>query len=171
MKFLSINCMIIALTASALSITSCKHEPVAEIDLELFEMAKKTSGFTWFSDSSVLLEHSSGSGHSQRYLRTRYNSIAASILDAQGRITANAVFPDRSLVVKELYRNSNDLVRYAILYKDPSNSNADAQGWVWGYIDADGGVAVSATEKGRSCNGCHSQSENIDYMLMNKYFP
>ena len=44
-------------------------------------------------------------------------------------------------------------------------------GWVWGYINADESIAAPASEKGSQCISCHSQSDNIDYMLMNKYFP
>ena len=64
-----------------------------------------------------------------------------------------------------------DFFRYAILYKKPSDSNADASGWVWGYINANNTVATPASEKGSGCRGCHSQSNNIDLNLMNTYFP
>ena len=73
--------------------------------------------------------------------------------------------------VKELNDNSTTLGRYAILYKKSGSADADAKGWVWGYINADGGVAETASKKGSSCTSCHSQADNIDYMLMNKYFP
>jgi len=42
---------------------------------------------------------------------------------------------------------------------------------VWAYVDADGVVAEPASKKGASCISCHTQTDNIDYMLMNKYFP
>jgi len=64
------------------------------------------------------------------------------------------------------YKNSN-----ALLDKSSGSADADAKGWVWGYINADGTVAESASKKGSSCISCHSQTNNIDYMLMNKYFP
>jgi hypothetical protein len=154
------------------TINSCKKEEQSKgTDKELYDMAKATSGFTWFKNSSSLLDKSSGSGHPQPFLRTRYNSIAASKLDSNGKIMAGATFPEGSLIVKELYDNSTTLGRYAILYKKSGSADADANGWVWGYINADGGVASAASNKGSSCTSCHSQSDNIDYMLMNKYFP
>jgi hypothetical protein len=134
-------------------------------------MAKGTSGFTWFKNSSSLLNKSSGSGHPQPFLRTRYNSIASAKLDSTGRIMKGAIFPEGSLIVKELHDNSTTLGRYAILYKKSGSADADAKGWVWGYINADGTVAEVASKKGTSCISCHSQADNIDYMLMNKYFP
>ncbi len=42
---------------------------------------------------------------------------------------------------------ASTLSRYAVLYKSTGHADADANGWVWGYINADGTVAVSASEK------------------------
>ncbi|HSA42994.1 MAG TPA: cytochrome P460 family protein [Bacteroidales bacterium] len=155
-----------------LTISSCKKdEQAAGTDKELYEMAKATSGFTWFKHSSSLLNTSSGSGHPQAFLRTRYNAVAATMLDSSGKIMTGATFPEGSLIVKELFDNATTLGRYAMLYKNPGSSDADAKGWVWGYINADGSVAEPASNKGSACISCHSQAGNIDYMLMNKYFP
>jgi hypothetical protein len=151
-------------------INSCKKEE-KELDQELFELAKETSGFVWYKNSSSLLSKSSGSGHPQTSLRTRYNAIAASKLDANGKIITGASFPEGSLIVKELYESASSLTRYAILYKKSDSPFADAKGWVWGYINADGKVAEVASNKGKACISCHNQSDNIDYMLMNKFFP
>jgi hypothetical protein len=154
------------------TITSCKKDKnTIGTDEELYEMSKTTSGFVWFKNSSDFLDKSSGSGHSQPFLRTRFNSIAASKLDSDGKIQSSAIFPEGSLIVKELHSSSTTLERYAILYKKSGSEDADAKGWVWGYINGDGTVAVSASTKGSSCISCHSQANNIDYMLMNKYFP
>jgi hypothetical protein len=149
---------------------SCKKEE-KEIDKELYELAKETSGFVWYKNTSTLLSKSSGSGHPQTSLRTRYNSTAANKLDANGKIIANVTFPEGSLIVKELYENASSLTRYAILYKKSDSPFADAKGWVWGYINADGKVTEAASNKGKACISCHNQSDNIDYMLMNKFFP
>jgi len=155
-----------------ISLSSCEKDKAAiEIDKQLFDLAKSPSGFVWFKNSDELLAKSSGSGHPQDFLRTRYNSIAATQLDANGKIIEGTTFPEGSLIVKELYEDASTLDRYAILYKDSENEYADANGWVWGYINANGSVAVSADTKGSSCISCHSQTNNIDYMLMNKYYP
>ena len=153
------------------TINSCKKDKVAsEVDQQLFEMSKTAAGFVWYKNSDSLLDKSPGSGHAEPFLRTRYNSIAATQLDTNGKVKTNAVFPEGSLIVKELHNNSTTIGRYAILYKNSGSEAADAKGWVWGYIDADGTVNQSASKKGSACINCHSQAENIDYMLMNKYF-
>jgi len=140
-------------------------------DKMLYDMSKSTNGFTWYKNSNALLETSSGSAHPGSFLKTRYNTVAATKLDGTGKIMEGVSFPEGSLIVKELYENSTKLIRYAILYKKSNSPDADEKGWVWGYINADGGIALAASAKGSGCKGCHSQSGNIDYMLMNKYFP
>ncbi len=172
MKKWTITYAFFALLIVFLAINACKKDETATgTDKELYDMARGTNGFTWYKNASTLLNKSAGSGHPQPYFRTRYNTIAATQLDSIGKIKAGAVFPDGSLIVKELYENSSTLSRYAILYKKADNPDADAKGWVWGYLDADGSVAEPASKKGVSCISCHSQADNIDYMLMNKYFP
>jgi hypothetical protein len=155
-----------------LHFSSCKKDPVATgIDRQLFEMAGETQGFTWFKYSNAFLPKSSGSGHPQALLRTRFNAEAATMLDENGAVIPDASFPEGSLIVKELHDKENSLSRYAILYKDSGNGSADNRGWVWGYINADGTVSISASKKGSSCINCHLQEGNIDYTLMNKFFP
>lgn len=164
--------VIFILLASILTLDSCKKNKEAEgTDKELYDMAKETSGFIWYKFSNALLDKSSGSGHSFPYLKTRYNSIAAMQLDSVGKIQEGAIFADGSLIVKELYDDATTIGRYAVLYKDPGSGEADANGWVWGYINSDGSVSVSAEDKGSQCISCHSQEGAIDYMLMNKFFP
>lgn len=154
------------------SIHSCKKEKDAEgIDKEMYDMSTITAGFTWYKNSNSNLSKSSGSGHPQPFLKTRYNSIAATKLDANGKIIPGSQFPEGSLIVKELLNNASEIERYAILYKKSGSAEADANGWVWGYINKNGTVAELASKKGEACIGCHTQSDNIDYMLMNKYFP
>ena len=164
--------IIISITLLCLgAVSSCKKDKeAAGTDKELYDMVLLSSGIHWYKNSSALLDKSSGSGHPQPFLRTWYNTAAATQLDSSGKIMPGAAFPEGSLVVKELYENSNSRARYAILFKDSDHPDADARGWVWGYINADGSVAEPASKKGSSCIGCHSQDGNIDYMLMNKFF-
>lgn len=171
MKKKNISLLICAAFSIAVVLQACKKdEPAEGIDRELYDMASETSGFVWFANSDAWLPKSAGSAHNFNNLRTRYNATAATQLDAAGRIRGNASFPDGSLVVKEL-SDGNSVELYAILYKQTDHEFADANGWVWGYVNADATVRTSAEEKGAGCISCHSQSENIDYMLMNKFFP
>lgn len=148
-----------------------KEEKGTGTDKELYDMAVVSSGFTWYKHSSAQLNKSAGSGHGQPFLNTRYNTLAAAQLDSTGKVKPGTLFPDGSLIVKELYDKSGKLERYAILYKSTGHKDADPKGWVWGYINYDGSVSEPASRKGSICINCHSQINNIDYMLMNKFFP
>lgn len=153
-------------------LSSCKHETITnDINWELYEMAQQTDGFTWFKFSSASLPKSSGSGHSEPKLRTRFNEIATTMLDSTGRVIDGITFPEGSFIVKELLNDDDSLERYATLLKDSENAYADANGWVWGYLYPDGKVIIKAEDKGKACIGCHSQTGTIDYILMNKFFP
>ena len=170
-KFNNTLFLIFIMSTIVLTLDACKKNKVAGIDQELYDLSKETSGFTWYKNSSAFLNKSAGSGHSQPLLRTRYNAVAATMLDASGKVMEGITFPEGSLIVKELNENSSTLERYAILYKKSDSEDADANGWVWGYLEDDGKVIQPASDKGSSCISCHSQADNIDYMLMNKYFP
>jgi len=174
MMFKKLDCLYILFACMVFSIafSSCNKEEEADMtDKELFDMAKVTVGSTWYKNSSALLNKSAGSGHSQPFLRTRYDDIASLKLSSNGKIIAGSSFPEGSLIVKELYTDASTLDQYAILYKQTGHKNADAKGWVWGYMKADGTVLYPSSNKGADCNSCHLQADNIDYMLMNKYFP
>ncbi|MBK8372619.1 MAG: cytochrome P460 family protein [Saprospiraceae bacterium] len=164
------NVIVFTFLLAIMAISCDKEEKANSTDTVLFEMAKDTAGYKWFKNSSSLLNKSAGSAHPQPFLRTRYNSVAATMLDTNGKIKAGSVFPEGSVVVKELFSSEATLGRFAILYKSENNENADDKGWVWGYVNADGSISESSSNKGKSCIGCHSQSGNIDYMLMNKFF-
>ena len=168
-KLISISAIIGLLV---LLTTSCKYENFeGRFETEIYNKAKSTDGYVWFKYSNISLSKSSGSGHEQPLLKTRYNCIAAALLDSIGKIKLGAKFPEESIIVKELLDNSGNIQVYAVLYKNTSHPNADSKGWVWGYYNADGTVRISSSLKGRDCSGCHNQNANIDYMLMNKYYP
>jgi hypothetical protein len=160
------------LLSSIFLVNGCKKDEEADgIDKELLDLASSTSGFTWYKNSASFLPKSSASAHPFSYLRTRYNAIASVALDSSGKVIDSTLFPEGSLVVKELSNSIGGLDRYAILLKRTGNPNADSKGWVWGYINKDKSVAEPASKKGASCSGCHSQTGNIDYMLMNIAHP
>lgn len=173
MKSLKLSLFIVTIVISlTLLIASCKYDNVqGRFETEIYDKAKNTDGYVWFKYSNISLQKSSGSGHAQPLLKTRYNNIAAGQLDSLGRIKVGAAFPEKSMIVKELMGNDGKIEIYAVLYKDSKHPSADSKGWVWGYYNQDGSVRISSSLKGRECIGCHSQPQNEDYMLMNKYYP
>lgn len=157
------------IVSSAMILFSCKHK--IEEDQDLYLKAKSTTNFVWYKNSSSQLQKSSGTGHSQPFLNTRFNDIAQGNLTPSNKVKAGSPFANGSLIVKELYDSNGKLELYAILYKMTSHANADSKGWVWGYINAGGSVRTPSSKKGSDCTSCHSQTGNEDYTLMNKYSP
>lgn len=164
MKYL-IVCAVFAIVFAA-----CKKTPEG-VDGEIFELSEETTGFVWYKNSDDFLNKSAGSGHDFPFLKTRFNSAAATQLNGNGMVVEGAVFPEGSVIVKELFDDKEKFKRYASLWKNSVSPFADSDGWVWGYIDAKGKVVETAENKGQSCIGCHSQAGNIDKILMNKFFP
>src|SRR4030095_9655598 len=152
-------------------IHSCGSKPAVGFDRELLNMAQLTNGFTWFKHSDAYLHKSEGSTHPKPWLRTRFNVIASTMLDPDGKVIKGTVFPEGSLIVKEMYDDTKQSGLYSVLYKNAGNEFADNKGWVWATINMDGTVMESATNRGTSCMNCHTEVGNIDNVLMNKYFP
>lgn len=163
---------IIYFTGLIIFLNSCKKdEKASATDIELYNKAKETAGFVWYKKTEALLPKSDLSGHSEDFLRTRFNATAAEMLDAGGKVQNGITFPEGSLIVKELHNSPTTLSKYAILFKKSDHEYADVKGWVWGYVNADGSVVTPSSEKGSACKSCHNQNGNIDYSLMNVSFP
>ena len=171
----NLNAMKVAIATMifiAFGAISCKHPiPATGIDKELLLLAKEPTGFNWYKDDPAYLSKSSGSGHNFGYLRTRFNAAASTMLDSNGKVKAGSAFPEGSMIVKELSHDASSVGRFAILLKRTGHGAADERGWIWGYVNSDETVADAASNKGYGCVGCHKQEGNIDYILMNKFFP
>lgn len=136
-------------------------------DAQLSALARATSGWTYWRNRPDTLLRSNGSGHAEARLRTRFSARAATMLDANGRVRAGAVFPDSSLIVKELIVG-NVLNRYAVMYKLQNSANAGG-GWLWAYYAPDGTTQISVNGRGGACVGCHSTG--VDRTRMNDSHP
>lgn len=137
-------------------------------DASLSALARAGSGWTYYRNRPDTLLRSTGSGHTEARLRTRYNARAAALLDANGKVRAGASFPDSALIVKELIIGAT-LSRYAVMFKLRGSSNADAGGWLWAYFAPDGSTQIGIAGRGASCTGCHRSG--IDFTRMNDSHP
>jgi len=167
MRHLVKNSALLISATFLLTLFSC-HKKAKDVDLELYNLSKETTGFTWYKNSDLLLESAKDS-HSDPKLRTRFNATAAINLTAEGAILNGQTFADGALIVKEMHNKREKFKSYAIMYKQPTNKNADSDGWVWASLNEKGKVLISSDLKGNDCASCHSQSQNIDRTLMNKY--
>jgi hypothetical protein len=91
--------------------------------------------------------------------RIKYNAIAGSVLDADGEVIAGEVFPEGSLLVKEVFNADGVVVVDAVMKKSRNDPNA-GESWLWAEYRRDGVIDFSITNKGNGCVSCHRQTPN-----------
>lgn len=165
--------LILCLVCSACDTTVIKTDNTTPTNADaltipkIFEIAKQTSGYTWYKRSDVYLARNVKSGHAEPLERTRYDATAATQLDANGKVKEGAVFPEGSTIVKELVTSDRVINGYALMIKRKADPSADADGWVWGYVTAAGAERHPLASKGNGCIDCHSIAGHINRTLMN----
>ena len=164
--------------AGLLALAACADDPLKGLepgtgpavpDADLKSLAQ-SNAVTWlyFKNSPALIARASTSPHPETTIRVRYNPFAATQLDATGKVKAGAVFPDSSIIVKELY-NGTTLSTIAVMMKLTGSQSAGFGGWIWAVYGADGSVQYSTAGRGGACSSCHSSG--IDYTRMNDSHP
>ncbi|MDZ4714191.1 MAG: cytochrome P460 family protein [Cytophagales bacterium] len=147
-----------AIGALVILIYSCSRETsmssAPDPDAALF--AETTaSGYTFYQGGNTL----TGMGPHGNF-KLRFNATAAAVLDGTGELPPGNSFPTGSVLVKDIQGGSG-ITLYAVMKKDPANSNAGS-GWLWAEYNPSGGVVVSVKSKGSGCVSCHSTSPNRD---------
>ena len=158
-----------------LGLSACSNKPetpqpqptgtavIANTDSLLYALSQDAGSFNWYLQNDSIRPSSPESPHS-RFFRVRFNATAQAALTEAGRLPKGGVFPEGSLVVKELYDSATaPLKLLAVMYKYPGSSN-QAANWVWLESLANGGQYISTTEKGAQCVSCHSSGR--DYVRL-----
>lgn len=165
------NILLLAVAFLAIQCTDAGNDPTPVIvsvsDADLYALQAAPGGWTYFSHTADTLAGGSTTAHEPR-VRVRYNRQAATQLTAAGRVVAGALFPDSSLIVKELYTGSA-LTTIAYMFKLARAENASPSGWIWSETDGSGAVKISASRRGTGCVGCHAPG--IDFTRMNDTHP
>lgn len=115
--------------------------------------------YSYYTGTQTITEGLSGA---HGFIKVRLNAKAVSALDSTGKLPPGGVFPNGSVIVKEMYSSlSGGLNLYAIMKKEPGNENAGS-GWLWGEYKPGGDVVFSVGKKGNGCISCHSDPVNRD---------
>ncbi|MDQ3047815.1 MAG: hypothetical protein M3R27_09735 [Bacteroidota bacterium] len=135
--------------------SSCSKEkgavPFQISNQSLFDLIEQSAGTGYYQNGNIL-PAAGNSPHNS--FKLRFNSIALSALDSLGELPAGSIFPDSSLVVKEVTVGGS-LSEYAVMYKHKGS-------WVWGEYRTNGDVIYSIGNKGAACISCHSEPINRD---------
>jgi hypothetical protein len=136
-------------------LSSCKHQPVKTKEEIIFQSLMSSSDFSWYKSSDKLFRSAPSSAHNA-WFRVRYNEIASTALSDSGRLPKTSVFPEGSIVVKELFDEENGAIKLiAVMEKNERSSNA-AEGWNWLEYYPDGTVFYGLKNKGEGCVSCHA---------------
>jgi hypothetical protein len=147
--------------------SSSPEAPAEVTDTQLYELQQAPTVWQTYRMRNDTLMRAGNSAHPERIF-VRYNPVAASQLDDQGRIRPEADFADSSLIVKDVFAGSARTV-IAYMFKMRSAPNAGPEGWVWAETLDDGTPFISASTRGAGCAPCHSIG--IDYTRMNDAHP
>lgn len=157
-------------------LASCGSDPLSRLtpgdgpavsDAALFALSTANGAWSYYKRSPIPIARQS-SAHPERTALVRYNALATTQLDADGKVRRGASFPDSSLIVKEL-SNGSGVATYAVMLKLRSSASAGFGGWVWAEFGPDGAVRYSTSGRGGGCSGCHDVG--IDYTRMNDTHP
>jgi len=136
-------------------------------DAALYALVMSDPSWRFYKRSAIPIVRDSRPDPDSRAL-VRYNLRAASQLDAAGKVRCGAVFPDSSIIVKEL-SNGTTLSTYAVMMKVRGSSSAGLDGWIWAELGPTGDVKYSTVGRGAACSTCHASG--IDYTRMNDSHP
>jgi len=129
--------------------------PVAVFDdAALFTLVKNDSGkVTWKNAVNDSL-FTSGSEHGSKQYKLRMNAVANAACTDAGKLPTGGVFPNSSLLVKQLYASPGGAVEsYAVMYKKDG-------AWLWAKYGVTGNVIFSFNENPAVCTGCHTSNRD-----------
>lgn len=115
---------------------------------------------------SIVAGTLNGSHAHQPLVRVSMNDMAFNALSSGG-LPPGSVFPDGSLIVKEI-REGGRTALFAVMYKDRHNP-ISGQSWLWAEYEPDETVLVSIRSRGSGCIGCHSLEGGIQNDLVRTF--
>jgi hypothetical protein len=133
---------------------SCRNDkgpvPFQVTNESLYKLVQETAGTGYYQSGNVL----PGAGNSPHgSFKLRMNNIAQTVLNSSGELPVAGIFPDSSLIVKELQLSGT--TQYAVMYKS-------GKSWAWAEFSASGNPVYSVTSNGAACISCHSGTPNRD---------
>lgn len=139
-----------------------KNPSLAYSDRALADSCNATYHHYYRNDASRILSGAKNSNGQHGPFKLRFNNIAFKALLDSGRLPLNAVMPEGSLVVKDVYEGGS-IGLYAIMYKHSGS-------WLWAEIKPNKEVLFSVTKNSDLCVSCHSQAGNRDFLRTFSYY-
>jgi hypothetical protein len=154
----------ITLTATGYIYFNLTDEPE---DKNLFAWITSQQDYTYYKNNDAVIPTSEETERAHdNFMRTKLNAKALSVLDADGKLPENSVFPDSSIIIKEIYPDKNspapDILAVMVKLKGDKNSGKD---WLWAEYSPTGETEYSVTKKGKVCIKCHTPGRDYVRIL------
>lgn len=132
-------------------------------DENLFKWITSEKEYYYYKHSPDILPTSEETERAHdNFMRVKFNHKAASVLNSDGHLPKGIMFPDSSIIVKEIYSEKNgpvELLAVMVKLKGAPNSAKD---WLWAEYSPNGDVEYSVSKNGKVCVSCHkSNYDNI----------
>jgi hypothetical protein len=130
-------------------------------DDALFKWISSGKEYTYYKKSDAILPASEETERAHdNFMRVRFNKIASSVLNEEGKLPGGIAFPDSSIIVKEIYSDKNapaEILAVMVKLKGAGNSAKD---WLWAEYSPAGDVEYAVTKKGKVCVKCHEPGDD-----------
>ncbi|MCI0448926.1 MAG: cytochrome P460 family protein [Chlorobi bacterium] len=153
-------------TSGKTMLETMENPPGVLIDDDaLYKWLSSEKDYTYYKSNDAILPTSEETERAHdNFMRVRFNKIAVSVLNEDGKLPENASFPDSSIIVKEIYSDKNkpaELLAVMVKLKGAQNSAVD---WLWAEYSLSGDVEYAVTKKGKVCVSCHKTGN--DYVRL-----
>jgi len=136
-------------------------------DTALFGWINSVQDYSFYKNNDAIIPASEETERAHDdFVRIKLNSKAVSVLDQNGKLPEGIVFPDSSIIVKEIYSDKNnaapDILAVMIKLTGDKNSGKD---WLWAEYTPSGETEYSVTKKGKVCIKCHTPGSDYVRIL------
>jgi len=132
-------------------------------DESLYKWITSEKEYYYYKHSPEILPTSEETERAHdNFMRVRFNQKAASVLNSDGHLPKGVMFPDSSIIIKEIYSEKTgtvEILAAMVKLKGAPNSNKD---WLWAEYSPTGDVEYSVSKNGKACVSCHkSNYDNV----------
>lgn len=139
-------------------------------DEKLFKWITSDTGYYYYQNNPEILPTSEETERAHdNFMRIRFNKKAADVLNQDGHLPKGVMFPDSSIIVKEIYSEKTgavEVLAVMVKLKGAPNSNKD---WLWAEYSPAGDVEYSVSKNGKACISCHKSTyDNVRIFELRK---
>jgi hypothetical protein len=128
-------------------------------DEKLYKWITSDTGYYYYQNNPEILPTSVETERAHdNFMRIRFNKKAANVLNQDGHLPKGVMFPDSSIIIKEIYSEKTgavEVLAVMVKLKGAPNSNKD---WLWAEYSPSGDAEYSVSKNGKACVSCHKST-------------